>query len=211
MDIVDILNQILTAVYGKDVRQAIHDGIQQCYEDGKAGVNDLAARRLIEAVAEKNDLQDISIEGLLARVADLENESEGESSSDTTTTEVPTVILDFGYEQFSNVSYNTTVQKAITFAQTFTEAPAVFAAVTFRSAANPQYAQIVAAPINSSITTTGFNLVVGNRTSSGNNVSPTVLWVAFQPTTVEINTEITVPSSDSLTQQQIQDLIGLLD
>ena len=32
----DYLNEILSAVYGKDVRQAIHDGIFQCYEDGKA-------------------------------------------------------------------------------------------------------------------------------------------------------------------------------
>ena len=32
----DCLEEIMSAVYGKDVRQAIHDGIYQCYEDGKA-------------------------------------------------------------------------------------------------------------------------------------------------------------------------------
>lgn len=32
----DYLSQIITAVYGKDVRQAIHDAINQCYTDGKA-------------------------------------------------------------------------------------------------------------------------------------------------------------------------------
>lgn len=32
----DCLDAIMHAVYGKDVRQAIHDGIYQCYEDGKA-------------------------------------------------------------------------------------------------------------------------------------------------------------------------------
>lgn len=32
----ECLEEILSAVYGKDVRQAIHDGICQCYEDGKA-------------------------------------------------------------------------------------------------------------------------------------------------------------------------------
>ena len=34
--IADYLKKILSAVYGKDVRQAIHDAIHQCYEDGKA-------------------------------------------------------------------------------------------------------------------------------------------------------------------------------
>lgn len=40
-DIQTYLNQILQAVWGKDVRQAIHDAIHQCYEDGKAGSIDL--------------------------------------------------------------------------------------------------------------------------------------------------------------------------
>lgn len=43
----DYLNQIKNAIYGKDVRQAIHDGIQQCYYDGKAGTIDLLARQEI--------------------------------------------------------------------------------------------------------------------------------------------------------------------
>ena len=43
----DYLNQIKNAIYGKDVRQAIHDGIHQCYEDGKAGAVDLIAREEI--------------------------------------------------------------------------------------------------------------------------------------------------------------------
>ena len=30
------LEKIKNARFGKDVRQAIHDGIKQCYEDGKA-------------------------------------------------------------------------------------------------------------------------------------------------------------------------------
>lgn len=34
----DLLNQIKTAVYGKDVRQAIHDAIQQCYLDSAEGI-----------------------------------------------------------------------------------------------------------------------------------------------------------------------------
>lgn len=47
-NIVDYLNQILSAVYGRDVRQAIHDAIHKCYEDGKAGAVDLVARENID-------------------------------------------------------------------------------------------------------------------------------------------------------------------
>lgn len=43
-DIESLLKQILSAVYGKDVRQSIHDSIKQCYLDGKSGGNDLEAR-----------------------------------------------------------------------------------------------------------------------------------------------------------------------
>lgn len=33
------LEDIMTAVYGKDVRQSIHDAIKQCYEDGSSGIS----------------------------------------------------------------------------------------------------------------------------------------------------------------------------
>lgn len=48
------LNQILHAVYGKDVRQAIHDAINQCYEDGKSGQLDLTAREQIANLSNPN-------------------------------------------------------------------------------------------------------------------------------------------------------------
>lgn len=52
------LNDILNARYGKDVRQAIHDGIEACYEDGKAGAVDLIARqRIDEALANKDGIE----------------------------------------------------------------------------------------------------------------------------------------------------------
>ena len=38
---------ILSSRYGEDVRQAIHDAIHDCYEDGKAGAVDLTAREQI--------------------------------------------------------------------------------------------------------------------------------------------------------------------
>ena len=40
-NIEQLLKQILGTKFGKDMRQAIHDGIEQCYEDGKVGAVDL--------------------------------------------------------------------------------------------------------------------------------------------------------------------------
>lgn len=48
-DIDSLLKKIKTAIYGKDVRSAIHDSIHKCYEDGKAGATDLVARDRIES------------------------------------------------------------------------------------------------------------------------------------------------------------------
>ena len=53
-DIQNLLKNILSAVYGKDVRQSIHDAIHQCYEDGKAGQQDLIARERIESLSNPN-------------------------------------------------------------------------------------------------------------------------------------------------------------
>jgi len=47
------LQQILSARYGKDVRQNIHDAIHTCYEDGRAGAIDLVAREEIDEINEK--------------------------------------------------------------------------------------------------------------------------------------------------------------
>ena len=55
-DITELLNYIKTRVYGKDVRQAIHDAIRQCYLDGKVGAIDMVARNQISnLVAENNN------------------------------------------------------------------------------------------------------------------------------------------------------------
>lgn len=43
----EYLDQIKNAIYGRDVRQAIHDGIEACYTDGKVGAVDLVAREQI--------------------------------------------------------------------------------------------------------------------------------------------------------------------
>lgn len=52
------LNKILLSRYGKDVRQAIHDAIHQCYEDGKAGSTDLVAREQIANLVSENNPTD---------------------------------------------------------------------------------------------------------------------------------------------------------
>ena len=54
-DIRTLLNQIKTAVYGKDVRQSIHDSIEQCYYDGKVGATDLEARDRAAAAEARMD------------------------------------------------------------------------------------------------------------------------------------------------------------
>lgn len=54
----EFLNKILSSRYGKDVRQAIHDGIHQCYEDGKAGTTDLVAREQIANLVSENNPTD---------------------------------------------------------------------------------------------------------------------------------------------------------
>ena len=48
------LEKIKNAIYGKDVRQAIHDAIHQCYEDGKAGELDLIAREQVAQLSNPN-------------------------------------------------------------------------------------------------------------------------------------------------------------
>lgn len=54
-DIQKLLKSILSAVYGKDVRQSIHDSIKQCYYDGKAGAIDLEARERAAAAESRMD------------------------------------------------------------------------------------------------------------------------------------------------------------
>ena len=53
-NIATLLNQILTAIYGKDVRQSIHDAIKQCYSDvGDPALNQDAFKKAIaDAIAD---------------------------------------------------------------------------------------------------------------------------------------------------------------
>lgn len=210
--ITDFLNLISGARYGMQVRQAIVDAISQCYEDGRAGVNDLQARRLIEAVMAVNSEQDVAIADLRMQIAEILGGGPSTETVGTTTTEVPTYIIETGVVQVSIPRYSgasSAVNTQITFTEEFTEAPFVFAEVMARGSVSANYASIFVAPILETITAAGFTL--GAVSGSSNALSPSIRWIAIQPTTVEIDTEITVPATDDLTQAEINSLIGLLE
>jgi hypothetical protein len=206
-DITVLLAAILAAKKGEQVRGSIHDAIEQCYEDGRAGVNDLEARRLIEQVIGVNEDQEAAIDGLTARVEDLEGGS-GEQIAGQTTTDVPTLNLDTGTFR-TDVNANTTKQVPVTFNKTFATTPVVLCLKQFREGVNNYYSQFVCAPIQNTITTTGFTAGLGNKYSQ--KISPTVLWIAFEQTVTSIDTEIVVPGAEDLTEEQIQALINLLN
>lgn len=54
-DITELLKNIMSKVYGKDVRQSIHDAIKQCYLDGKVGAIDMVARSRIDNIVAENN------------------------------------------------------------------------------------------------------------------------------------------------------------
>ncbi|MBR1810794.1 MAG: hypothetical protein IJ766_03965 [Clostridia bacterium] len=59
------LNNILSARYGKDVRQSIHDAIKQCYTDGKAGPIDAETEQRLQT-------DETNISDALSRLAGIE-------------------------------------------------------------------------------------------------------------------------------------------
>lgn len=72
-DIAEYLRQIISAKYGREVRQSIHDAIQACYEDGKSGATDLIAREQILAVIDEQDAMIRTIGGIQSDVDRLKN------------------------------------------------------------------------------------------------------------------------------------------
>lgn len=59
-NILENLRKILSSRYGRDVRQAIHDSILDCYEDGKAGAIDITARESIDTI--QGDVSELNTE-----------------------------------------------------------------------------------------------------------------------------------------------------
>ena len=206
--ITDFLNLISGARYGREVRQAIVDAISQCYEDGRAGVNDLQARRLIEAVIAVNSDQEVAIADLRMQIAEILGGGPSTETVGTTTTEVPTFIHESGVASIT-VPSRTSKTVHVTFTAPFTEPPVILVSNGKATGADEAYVNVTANILYNSITETGFDFFVANNTSTTR--SPMVTWLALQPTTVEINTKIVVPATDDLTQEQIDSLIGLLE
>lgn len=206
--ITDFLNLISGARYGREVRQAIVDAISQCYEDGRAGVNDLEARRLIEAVIAVNEGQEVEISDLRMQIEEIIGGGPSTETVGTTTTEVPTFIHESGVASIT-VPSRTSKTVHVTFTAPFTEPPVILVSNGKATGADEAYANVTANILHNSITEAGFDFFVANNTSKTR--SPMVTWLALQPTTVEINTEIVVPATDDLTQEQIDSLIGLLE
>lgn len=75
------LKKIESAVWGKDVRKAIHDSIHDCYADGKAGATDLLAREGIENLENvKADKTEVAVER--ARINNLSKMKDGSTTGD---------------------------------------------------------------------------------------------------------------------------------
>jgi len=96
------LAKIKTAVYGEEVRDAIHDAIHDCYEDGKAGDIDLVAR---EEIADVNN----RISNIIAQsgtsdteVVDARTDADGNAYTtlkdrlDTESTDLKSTLSDLG-------------------------------------------------------------------------------------------------------------------
>lgn len=203
--ITDLLAAILAAKKGEEVRGSIHDAIEQCYEDGRAGVNDLQARQLIEAVAAVNEEQAAALEVLQARVEELES-GEGGSSQQSTTIDIPTVLVDGGVVENISVNNNSTTTRHITFTTEFTETPKVMVAIGKNVGAVSQYGYLSANILYPTVTTTGFDFFLANRT--GSDRSPGVVWYAYQPTVKTIDLDITIPETEGMTEAEVREITG---
>lgn len=203
--ITDLLAAILAAKKGEEVRGSIHDAIEQCYEDGRAGVNDLQARQLIEAVAAVNEEQAAALEVLQARVEELES-GEGGSSQQSTTIDIPTVLVDGGVVENVSVNNNSTTTRHITFTTEFTETPKVMVAIGKNVGAVSQYGYLSANILYPTVTTTGFDFFLANRT--GSDRSPGVVWYAYQPTVKTIDLDITIPKTEGMTEAEVREITG---
>jgi hypothetical protein len=201
--ITDFLNLISGARYGREVRQAIVDAISQCYEDGKAGVTDLQARQLIESAIAVNEDQQAELMNLLARIDELEGGS-GEGTTESTTIEVPSFIIDSGIVENITIESSGANSRTITFNKEFTEIPIISCVVMVQQIATANYANVQVIVVKSSISTTGFKFTVANR--SGSQRSATIGWFAIQPTTKTIPIDVTIPDADGMSEAEVREI-----
>ena len=105
-NIQDLLAQILSARYGRDVRQSIHDAIETCYEDGHAGAIDLQAREdIAQEVTDREDADVLingridtangAIDGLSDRIDTIEDELSASAAGSITDTIWTTTYYNF--------------------------------------------------------------------------------------------------------------------
>lgn len=73
-DITDYLNGIRNAVLGKEVREDIAAGIEQCYKDGKAGSIDLAARTGVTGLTTRMTSAEVRVSAAELDIDDLETD-----------------------------------------------------------------------------------------------------------------------------------------
>lgn len=94
----DFLKQILTAYYGKDVRQSIHDAIKQCYEDA-TGNPESVAKFANSIMTETNE----------RKAADAEERSERKEEISTERNRINNILneLDKKYETLWSGTLNT--------------------------------------------------------------------------------------------------------
>ena len=89
MAIQDNLDKIKSAVYGEEVRTAIHDAIHDCYEDGKAGSMDLVAR---EAIAQEKAARIAAITTVDGRITTLASLTDGSTTGDAELMDIRTPV-----------------------------------------------------------------------------------------------------------------------
>lgn len=104
-DISENLQKILDSRYGRDVRQAIHDAIQNCYDDGRAGATDMEARQHINQLSQTVSSQGRDIALLNSNVDALKSVIKVKSFTNTISYAAGTVGT-FTASSYVDVSYS---------------------------------------------------------------------------------------------------------
>lgn len=167
---------------------------------------DADARALIQQVMATNVAQQEDIDVLRADVDELLDTSGEGESTETSTQTIDTAIIEYGQINSIGVNNNASAQVHVDFTKTFTVAPFVLVSLGKQTGTEYPYGKISAVVLYQSLSTTGFDFFVAN--CSGSRRSPSVQWIAIQPTSVDVTTEVT---TYDLTEAQIQSLIGLLN
>lgn len=113
--ITDILNTIKNARKGKDMRQAIHDGIEQCYKDATGHPESVAAT--VKKIGEVSA-------NLLKETADRKAEVNTERKRiDNLIKELPTTAGEYQQSKLVSHGYNNTAVKCTTTSGNYTNVP----------------------------------------------------------------------------------------